>query len=162
MEVGDAQGRERRRHHERPHRRRDGRRAEGRAARHGGAGRRPRSGAIPWHRGDGRCCEGIVVARLGSFSEHGRGHAGRMARRARHIRAVPLRDGQERGGEHRRGRYPRVHRDRTDRRGDASWRISADETIHARVRANSSSTITVYWLLLYTPNFLTTYGDWPE
>ena len=44
----------------------------------------------------------------------------------------------------------------------ASWRTSADETIHARVRANSSSTITVYWLLLYTPNFLTTYGDWPE
>ena len=44
----------------------------------------------------------------------------------------------------------------------ASWRTSADETIHARVRANSSSTITVYWLLLYTPNFLTTCGDWPE
>ena len=44
----------------------------------------------------------------------------------------------------------------------ASWRTSADETIHARVRANSSSTITVYWLLLYTPDFLTTYGEWPE
>lgn len=44
----------------------------------------------------------------------------------------------------------------------ASWRTSANETIHARVRANSSSTITVYWLLLYTPDFLTTYGDWPE
>jgi len=44
----------------------------------------------------------------------------------------------------------------------ASWRTSADETIHARVRANSSSTIRVWWLLLYTPDFLTTYGDWPE
>ena len=44
----------------------------------------------------------------------------------------------------------------------ASWRTSATETIHARVRANSSSTIRVWWLLLYTPDFLTTYGDWPE
>ena len=44
----------------------------------------------------------------------------------------------------------------------ASWRTTADETVHARVRANSSSTITVYWMLLYTPDFLTTYGEWPE
>ena len=44
----------------------------------------------------------------------------------------------------------------------ASWRTSADETIHTRVRANSASTISVWWLLLYTPDFLTTYGDWPE
>lgn len=44
----------------------------------------------------------------------------------------------------------------------ASWRTSADETIHARVRANSASTIRVWWLLLYTPDFLTTYGEWPE
>lgn len=44
----------------------------------------------------------------------------------------------------------------------ASWRTSSTNVIHARVRANSSSTIKVYWLLLYTPDFLTTYGDWPE
>lgn len=44
----------------------------------------------------------------------------------------------------------------------ASWRTSSTETIHARVRANSASTIRVWWLLLYTPDFLTTYGDWPE
>ena len=44
----------------------------------------------------------------------------------------------------------------------ASWRTSADETIHARVRANSASTISVWWLLLYTPDSLTTYGEWPE
>lgn len=44
----------------------------------------------------------------------------------------------------------------------ASWRTSSTNVIHARVRANSASTIRVWWLLLYTPDFLTTYGDWPE
>lgn len=44
----------------------------------------------------------------------------------------------------------------------ASWRMSSTETIHTRVRANSASTIRVWWLLLYTPDFLTTYGEWPE
>ena len=44
----------------------------------------------------------------------------------------------------------------------ASWRKIADETIHTRVRANSASTISVWWLLLYTPDSLTTYGEWPE
>ena len=44
----------------------------------------------------------------------------------------------------------------------ASWRTSSTETIHTRVRANSASTIRVWWLLLYTPDFLTTYGEWPE
>lgn len=44
----------------------------------------------------------------------------------------------------------------------ASWRTSPTNVIHARVRANSASTIRVWWLLLYTPDFLTTYGDWPE
>lgn len=44
----------------------------------------------------------------------------------------------------------------------ASWRTSSTNVIHARVRANSASTIRVWWLLLYTPHEFTTFGDWPE